>query len=103
MKGWIIPVSLLILVEAFARIHGITSDSLASPSQILVAAWEILLDGSLLTRASQTLLAALSGHQRAVVDYSDGAGSSHTTAEFPLPGLEKLRQPFLAACAKRGG
>jgi NitT/TauT family transport system permease protein len=61
LKGWIIPVSLLILAEAWARIHGITSDSLASPSQILVAAWQILLDGTLLTRAAQTLLSALSG------------------------------------------
>jgi hypothetical protein len=50
-----------------------------------------------------SLLAALSGHERVVVDYADGAGSSHTTAEFPLAGLEKFREPFLAACAKRGG
>jgi hypothetical protein len=56
-----------------------------------------------LTVRQDSLLAALEGHQRAVVDYADGAGSSHTTAEFPLAGLEKLRAPFLAACAKRGG
>ncbi|HJR50251.1 MAG TPA: serine/threonine-protein kinase [Gemmatimonadales bacterium] len=56
-----------------------------------------------LTARQDSLLAALSGHERVVVDYADGAGSSHTTAEFPLAGLEKLRESFLAACAKRGG
>jgi len=50
-----------------------------------------------------SLLAALSGGARAVVEYADGAGSSHTTAEFPLAGLEKFRENFLAACAKRAG
>ena len=50
-----------------------------------------------------SLLAALSGRARAVVEYADGAGSSHTTAEFPLAGLEKVREAFITACAKRGG
>ena len=56
-----------------------------------------------LTVRQDSLLAALSGHERAVVEYADGAGSSHTTAEFPLAGLEKFRETFLAACAERGG
>ncbi len=56
-----------------------------------------------LTVRQDSLLAALSGHGRAVVEYADGAGSSHTTAEFPLAGLEKFRETFLAACARRGG
>jgi hypothetical protein len=56
-----------------------------------------------LTVRQDSLLAALSGHERAVVEYADGAGSSHTTAEFPLAGLEKFRETFLAACAKRRG
>jgi hypothetical protein len=54
-----------------------------------------------LTIRQDSLLAALSGHERAVVEYADGAGSSRTTAEFPLAGLERFREPFLAACAKR--
>jgi hypothetical protein len=54
-----------------------------------------------LTVRQDSLLAALSGHERAVIEYADGAGSSHTTAEFPLAGLEKFRETFLAACAKR--
>ena len=55
-----------------------------------------------LTVRQDSMLAALDGHERAVVEYADGAGSSHTTAEFPLAGLEKVREAFLAACAKRG-
>jgi hypothetical protein len=56
-----------------------------------------------LTVRQDSLLAALSGHERAVVEYADGAGSSRSMAEFPLAGLEKFRDMFLAACAKRGG
>jgi hypothetical protein len=56
-----------------------------------------------LTVRQDSLLAALSGRERVMVDYADGAGSSHTTAEFPLAGLEKLRESFLGACGKRGG
>ena len=56
-----------------------------------------------LTVRQDSLLARLGGHERAVVEYADGAGSSRSTAEFPLAGLEKFRETFLAACAKRGG
>jgi hypothetical protein len=56
-----------------------------------------------LTIPQDSLLAVLSGHQRAVVEYADGAGSSRTTAEFPVAGLETYRARFLAACAERGG
>jgi hypothetical protein len=38
----------------------------------------------------------LSRHQRAVIEYVDGAGSSKTIAEFSIAGLEKYRGPFLA-------
>jgi hypothetical protein len=55
-----------------------------------------------LTIRQDSLLATLGGHERAIVEYADGAGSSHSTAEFPLAGLEKFREAFLAACAKRG-
>ena len=55
-----------------------------------------------LTMPQESVLAILSGHQRAVIEYADGAGSSRTVAEFPLAGLEQYRGPFLAACAERG-
>ena len=56
-----------------------------------------------LTIPQDSALALLSGHQSATIEYEDGAGSSKTTAVFPLAGLEKFRAPFLAACAKGGG
>ena len=55
-----------------------------------------------LTIPQDSMLALLSRHQHASIEYVDGAGSSKTVAEFPLAGLEKYRAPFLAACAKAG-
>ncbi len=55
-----------------------------------------------LTIPQDSMLALLGRHQRAVIEYADGAGSSKTIAEFPVAGLEKNRGPFLAACAKAG-
>jgi hypothetical protein len=55
----------------------------------------------LLTIAQDSLMAWLSGHRRAIVNYADGAGSYKTTAEFPIGGLERHRASFLAACAGR--
>lgn len=56
----------------------------------------------LLTIAQDSLLAWLNGHRRAIVHYSDGAGSYKTAAEFPIGGLEQHRATFLAACGNRG-
>ena len=53
-----------------------------------------------LTIPQDSMLALLSRHQHASIEYVDGAGSSKTIAEFPLAGLEKYRGPFRAACAK---
>jgi hypothetical protein len=55
-----------------------------------------------LTIPQDSVLVLLSGHQRALIEYVDGAGSSRTIAEFPVAGLEKYRGRFLAACAKTG-
>lgn len=55
-----------------------------------------------LTIPQDSMLVLLSGHQRALIEYVDGAGSSRTIAEFPVAGLEKVRRPFSAACAKIG-
>jgi NitT/TauT family transport system permease protein len=57
----VLPVAIVALAEAGARAFGIQSDSLASPSQILVAAWGLLRDGSLFAMLGQTLLSALGG------------------------------------------
>lgn len=55
------------------------------------------------TTSQDSVLALLGGHQRATIEYEDGAGSSKTTAVFSVVGLEKHLAPFRAACAKRGG
>jgi hypothetical protein len=55
-----------------------------------------------LTTRQDSMLALLSRHQHASIEYVDGAGSSRTIAEFSLAGLEKYRDPFRAACAKAG-
>jgi hypothetical protein len=54
-----------------------------------------------LTIPQDSLLAMFGGHQRAIIEYADGAGSSKTTAEFPLAGLETYRDSFLTSCAER--
>jgi hypothetical protein len=56
-----------------------------------------------LTVSLDSVLALLAGHQRATVDYEDGAGSSKTTAVFPIAGLESRRAAFVAACDRSGG
>jgi hypothetical protein len=59
--------------------------------------------GQLVLKIPQdSMLALLSRHQRAVIEYVDGAGSSKTIAEFSIAGLEKYRGPFRAECAKAG-
>jgi hypothetical protein len=56
-----------------------------------------------LTVSLDSVLALLTGHQRATVDYEDGAGSSKTTAVFPIAGLEARRAEFTGACDRSGG
>lgn len=55
-----------------------------------------------LTIPQDSLLGLLSGHQRARIEYADGAASSRTVAEFPVAGIERYRDSFLAACARTG-
>jgi hypothetical protein len=55
-----------------------------------------------LTIPQDSMLALLTSHRRASLEYVDGAGSSKTVAEFSLAGLEKYRGPFRTACAKAG-
>jgi hypothetical protein len=56
-----------------------------------------------LTISLDSVLTLLAGHQRATVDYEDGAGSSKTTAIFPIAGLDARRAEFIAACDRSGG
>ena len=55
-----------------------------------------------LTIPQDSMLALLSRHQHASIEYVDGAGSSKTVAEFALAGLEKYRSQFRVACVNAG-
>jgi NitT/TauT family transport system permease protein len=61
LKGIAVPLALLILWEAAMRIGDVHSDSLAPPSQIVVAFVAALRDGTILFRTGETLFAALGG------------------------------------------
>ncbi len=74
-----------------------------SPRRIPGFAGTTSSGGQVVLRILQdSMLVLLSGHQRALIEYSDGAGSYKTIAEFPVAGLQQYRGPFLAACAKTG-
>ncbi len=55
------------------------------------------------TIPQDSMLALLHGHRRATIEYSDGAGSSKTTAVFSVAGLEQYQARFHTDCAKGGG
>lgn len=55
------------------------------------------------TAPQDSVLGLLSAHREAVIEYTDGAGSSRTTARFPLPGLDSYREPYVAGCTRGSG
>jgi NitT/TauT family transport system permease protein len=61
VRGLLLPIAVVVAAEIAARTIGIKLDNLAAPSAILVAGFDILLDGSLLYSTAQTLWAALAG------------------------------------------
>ena len=56
-----------------------------------------------LTVSLDSVLTLLAGHRVATINYEDGAGSSKTTAVFPIDGLAARRAEFVAACDRSGG
>ena len=60
-KALVLPIALLILWEVAMRVSGVQSDSLAAPSQIAVAFYDAMLDGTIPWRTAETLRAALTG------------------------------------------
>ncbi|MDB5514021.1 MAG: transporter permease subunit, partial [Tardiphaga sp.] len=61
LKGFVFPVLALLALEAAARITQMKSDSLAAPSEIVVAFGEAVADGSLLQATRDTLVSAFAG------------------------------------------
>ncbi len=60
-KGALFPIGFLLLWEIGMRAAHVESDSLAAPSQIVVAFGQAVIDGTILHRTGETLLAALCG------------------------------------------
>jgi ABC-type nitrate/sulfonate/bicarbonate transport system permease component len=61
LKGLVFPVGALLVLEAMARITHLRSDSLAAPSEIVVAFVQAVADGSLLRATGDTLVSAFAG------------------------------------------
>lgn len=61
LKGAAFPLAFLIFWEIAMRWSGIESDSLAPPSQIALAFWEALFDGTIVHRTGETLFTVLCG------------------------------------------
>jgi NitT/TauT family transport system permease protein len=60
-RGLVIPIGLIALAEIGARASHLQSDSLAPPSEIVVAWFEAFRDGSLFATTAQTLACAMAG------------------------------------------
>jgi NitT/TauT family transport system permease protein len=60
-RGLAVPLALLVLAEIAATATHLESDALARPSEIVVAGWKALADGSLLLATAQTLWSAAAG------------------------------------------
>jgi len=60
-KALVLPLTLLLVSEVWARMVQLHSDSLAAPSAILLALGSAFADGSMLTASRDTLLSAFAG------------------------------------------
>ncbi len=60
-RGFVFPIGLLLLAEVAMRASGSQSDSVAPPSEILIAGAQAIADGSMLVRTYQTLAASMLG------------------------------------------
>jgi len=61
MRGAVVPIVLLILLQLLATVVGIKSDSLTSPAEVFFAAWTSAVDGTVLSAASHTLGTTVGG------------------------------------------
>jgi NitT/TauT family transport system permease protein len=61
VKPFLLPVAALVLLESWARVIHLHSDSLAPPSAIVIALVEAFRDGSVLIATRDTLISAFAG------------------------------------------
>lgn len=94
VRGLAIPVALLVLLELYLRISGIFTDSLAPPTNIILALGEIIADGSLFHLIGQTMGAAFGGLAIAAMLGLVGGtalGLFPTAGRIVFPTIEALR------------
>jgi ABC-type nitrate/sulfonate/bicarbonate transport system permease component len=60
-RGWVLPLTLLVLAEVAMRVNPVESDALARPTDVLKALVQAFADGSVFSLSAQTLAAALAG------------------------------------------
>ena len=61
LRGWLVPLTLLILAELTMRLTQVQNDALAMPSEVAAALAETVGNGSLVHATWQTLITGLSG------------------------------------------
>lgn len=61
LKGFALPLALLVLWQIAAMLAGLNSDTLAAPAQIAIAFGHGMADGSMLEATGKTLIAAAGG------------------------------------------
>lgn len=61
IKASLLPVTLLIVWEIAMRVNSVDSDSIAAPTQIMIAFWNAIWDGTIPRRTGETLRAAMLG------------------------------------------
>lgn len=94
VKGAVLPIFLVAMWEIAARTAKIKYEAMSSPSEVLVAAFRGLRDGSILLATWQTLEAALFGLVLAIVFgviIGTLAGVSRTAELATMPTVEALR------------
>jgi NitT/TauT family transport system permease protein len=89
-RGLVIPVILIALWELGARVGTLPPDTMSQPSDIVVAGWNALLDGTLLLATWQTFETALLG-----LAIGTGIGISIGILIGLIPALEAIVGPTL--------
>jgi NitT/TauT family transport system permease protein len=87
LKGFLLPVALLILWEIGMRAYNVQSDSLAAPTDIAAAFWTAIWDGTIPRRTAETLRAALIG-----LAIGGGSGLVLSIVLGLIPPVAKLMQ-----------
>jgi ABC-type nitrate/sulfonate/bicarbonate transport system permease component len=94
LRGLLLPLGLLIVLELYLRLTGLVTDSLSPPTNIVRALGELILDGRLFHLIGQTLASAFGGLAIAgLLGFVAGTaiGLFPTAGRIVFPTIEALR------------